>query len=169
MLVKVIIMSEDTLKFWYIQGLQAYRSAAEQAVNAATMVEGQVTNAAFKPLVTEARELAASHHEKLVAYLAELNVEPNLFVDQIENGITTGTLLASGAAQDDETRDIAWSFGQRSSLFYFVVAFDNHAIYAQTLKMDGHASGLTAMATEARTLDKRYEAFARDTLAPAAG
>lgn len=161
-------MSEEALKFCYIQGLQAYRSAAEQAANAATTIEGEVKNAAFKLLVAEARELAVSHHDKLVSYLKELDTEPNLFVDQIQNGITTGTLLGAGTAMDDESRDMCWSFGLRSSLFYFVVAFDNHVIYAQTLKMDEQASGLAAMSAEAKALDERYRAFSSETLAPAA-
>ena len=52
-------MSHDTIKTWYIAGLQAYRSASEQGKEAASQAEGQFTNPELKKLAGEGEKKKA--------------------------------------------------------------------------------------------------------------
>jgi len=149
-------MSRDTIKTWYIAGLQAYRSASEQGKAAASEAEGQFKNPELKKLASEGTALCGRQHQAMVDFLKELDTQPNDFKDRIQAGIAEGTEMAVKAASDDASRDVAMSFGARAGLTYVVVAFANHAIYAKALGMPKQAESFTQLSNESKALDERY-------------
>jgi len=149
-------MSRDTIKTWYIAGLQAYRSASEQGKEAASQAEGQFTNPELKKLAGEGAALSGRQHQAMIDFLKELDTQPNDFKDRIQAGIAEGTEMSVKASTDDDSRDVAISFGARAGLTYVVVAFANHAIYAKALDLPKQAEAFLGLSQESKALDERY-------------
>lgn len=149
-------MSHDTIKTWYIAGLQAYRSASEQGKDAASKAEGQFTNPELRKLAGEGAELCGRQHQAMIDFLKELDTQPNDFKDRIQAGIAEGTEMSVKASMDDDSRDVALSFGARAGLTYVVVAFANHAIYAKALDLPKQAETFLRLSQESKALDERY-------------
>lgn len=149
-------MAHDALKTWYIAGLHAYRSASEQAKEAASQAEGQFTHPELKKLAGEGAQLSDKQMQAMVAFLKELDTEPNDFKDRIQEGIAKGTEMAVKAAEDNDARDVALSFGARAGLTYIAVALYNHAVYAKALNLPEQAETFLTLARESKAHDERY-------------
>jgi hypothetical protein len=158
-------MSHDTIKTWYIAGLQAYRSASEQGKAAASQAEGQFKDPEFKKLASEGAALCGRQHQAMIDFLKELDTQPNDFKDRIQAGIAEGTEMAVKAASDDASHDVAMSFGARAGLTYVEVAFANHAIYAKALDLPKQAEAFARLSQESKALDARYAKVAEATVA----
>lgn len=149
-------MSHDTIRTWYIAGLQAYRSASEQGKEAASQAEGQFKDPEFKKLAGEGAALCGRQQQAMIDFLKELDTQPNDFKDRIQAGIAEGTEMAVKAASDDASHDVAMSFGARAGLTYVQVAFANHAIYAKALDLPKQAEAFAQLSQESKALDERY-------------
>ncbi|GJD73904.1 MULTISPECIES: DUF892 family protein [Methylobacterium] len=149
-------MSRETIKTWYIAGLQAYRSASEQGKAAASQAEGQFTDPEFKKLAGEGAALCGRQQQAMIDFLKELDTQPNDFKDRIQAGIAEGTEMSVKAAQDDETRDVAIGFGARAGLTYVATAFQCHVIYAKALGLSKQAEEFERLGQESKALEERY-------------
>lgn len=149
-------MSRDTLKTWYIAGLQAYRSASEQGKAAAFQAEGQFKDPELMKLAGEGAALCGRQQQAMVDFLAELNIQPNDFKDRIQAGIAEGTEMSVKAAQDDGTRDVAIGFGARAGLTYVVTAFQSHVTCAKALGLSKQAETFERLSQESKALEERY-------------
>lgn len=158
-------MSHDTIKTWYIAGLQAYRSASEQGKAAASQAEGQFKDPEFKKLAGEGAALCGRQQQAMIDFLKELDTQPNDFKDRIQAGIAEGTEMAVKAATDDASNDVAMCFGARAGLTYVVVAFANHASYAKALDLPKQADAFTRLSQESKALDERYAKAAEAAVA----
>ena len=109
-------MAQDALKQWYIAGLHAYRSASEQAKEAAVTAEEKSDSSELKTYSRDVAALCDRQETTMVAFLKELDTEPNSFKDRIQEGIIKGTEMAVKAAEEPTSRDIALHFGTRAGL-----------------------------------------------------
>lgn len=161
-------MSKDTFNQWHIAGLQAYKSATEQAIDGATKAAAKFPNPDLKRMAEKVLSTTTNHHKTLVGFLKEAGAEVDAAHDEILDGINRGTDLMVKAAKDDDALDVALLTGGKVALNYFVTAFSNHVDTAKALGMVEQAATFQQMANEQQALYDQYAELARTSIFPQA-
>ena len=161
-------MSKDTFNQWHIAGLQAYKSASEQAIAGANKAVATFPNPDLKQIAEKVVATTAKHHETLVGFLKAAGAEVDAAHDEILDGINRGTDLMVQAAKDDDALNVALLTGGKVALNYFVTAFSNHVDTAQALGMVTQAAAFQQMADEQQALYNQYAELAKTSIFPQA-
>lgn len=153
---------------WHIAGLHALRSASEQGQEGAEALVDKATSADVREAVVAFGELAAQHQDKIVGFLAEFDVEPNGFTDQIMKGVGKGQAEMIDAAPNDVTRDLSLIAGNQAGIDYYRGAFRNQGSVATKLGHAEQGASFTAMAEAWDALGERYTTIGEDVRSEAA-
>jgi len=157
-------MSKDTFNQWHIAGLQAYKSASEQAIDGAKKAVAKFPHPDLKQIAEQVVATTTKHHETLVGFLKAAGAEVDAAHDEILDGINRGTELMVKAAKDDDALNVALLTGGKVALNYFVTAFSNHVDTAQALGMADQAATFQQMADEQQALYDQYVKLAKTSI-----
>lgn len=141
---------------WHIAGLHALRSASEQGQKGAEALVDKATSANVREAVVAFGGLAAEHQDKIVGFLAEFDVKPNGFEDQIMKGVGKGRAEMIDAAPDDVTRDLSLIAGNQSGIDYYRGAFRGQGSLAEKLGHTEQGAAFMAMADDWDALGERF-------------
>lgn len=159
-------MSKDNLKKWHIAGLQAYKSAVEQSSEGAQKAESNFADDQLKELAGKVIKMMDAHKTQLITFLKNENAEVDAAHDEIADGINRDSKLAEKAAGDADTLDVALLFRCIVSMNYFVTAFSNHAISAETLGLNDQANAFKKMAGEQQDYIDQFITYSKLNLFP---
>jgi len=159
-------MSKDTFNQWHIAGLQAYKSAAEQAIDGANKAVAKFPSPDLKQIAEQVVATTTKHRETLVGFLKTAGAEVDAAHDEILDGINRGTDLMVKAAKDDDALNVALLTGGKVALNYFVTAYSNHVDTAKALGMMAQAATFQQMADEQQALYNQYAALAKASIFP---
>ncbi len=155
-------MAKQDYKQFYLEGLQALKTAADTARDASAKAGGG--DAA--PEVKEMMEAGAKSFGKQADTLAGLlgkagggpSGKPNPFMD----GIQSGSRQMIEAAQDPDVRFASVVGAAQIATHYFIAAYGTLASTAKHLGLDEDAAAIKDMLDEMKDGDERFTALAED-------
>lgn len=159
-------MSDENLKQFYMQGLQALKVAGQRGHEAASETLGAVTSPELKGLVQQDTEMTQRHAKQLDELLQKAGGQAGDMENPIIEGIQAGAKHIRGAAKDDATRDAGIVDSAQIALHYYIAAYGSLAAHAKTLGMSDAAAVLKGMADECKQQDERFTELAERAVNP---
>lgn len=161
-------ISDDNLKDFYVQGLQALHSAGEKGREGAQEALSAATSPELRQMVQQGTELAQRHADKVDGLLRQAGGQPNGRPNAVMEGIQSAAREIRQAAKDEATRDAGIIDSGQIALHYYVAAFGSLAAHAKTLGMGEAAATLKGMVEESKQMDQRYTELAERKVNPQA-
>ncbi len=159
-------MSNENLKQFYMQGLQALKVAGQRGHEAASETLGAVTSPELKQLVQQDTEMTQRHAKQLDELLQKAGGQAGPMENPIIEGIQAGAKHIRGAAKDDMTRDAGIVDSAQIALHYYIAAYGSLAAHAKTLGMSDAAGVLKGMADECKQQDQKFTELAERAVNP---
>lgn len=155
-------MADDAFKQWYVQGLQALKTADDNGKEAAADSLKAVTAPELKQLVEAGSKTADEQANHIVALLRKAGGDPNGMPNKIEEGIRAGNREVVGAAKDPEVRDASVVAAAQIALHYRIAAYGTLASTAKHLGLEDDAKTFKQMTDEIKGYDQRFTKLAED-------
>lgn len=155
-------MANDAYKQWYLQGLQALKSADDQGKEAASDTLKAVTAPELKQLVETGTKMADQNAQRLMGMLQKAGGDAGGMQNKIMEGIRAGNRQVVEAAKDPEVRDSSIIAAAQIAMHYYVAAYGTLASTAKHLGMDEDARTLKQMTDEVKAQDERFTHLAEE-------
>ena len=155
-------MANDAYKQWYVQGLQALKSADDQGKEAASDTLKAVTAPELKQLVETGTKMADQNAQRLTSMLQKAGGNTGGMQNKIMEGIRAGNRQVVEAAKDPEVRDASIIAAAQIAMHYYVAAYGTLASTAKHLGMDEDARTLKQMTDEIKAQDERFTHLAEE-------
>lgn len=149
-------MAEQDYEQWYIQGLQALKSADEQGKEAAKAATKDLSDPELRKIAEEGSATAARHAETITRLLHEAGGQLSNKPNKIMEGIRAGTIDVMAAANDPAVKDASGVASAQISLHYYIAAYGTLAATAKHLGREKEAAELKRMTDEMKAFDERY-------------
>ena len=159
-------MAHATFAKWHVTGMQALKSACDQAIEASTKAEDQALNVELQQLVTKLTALLTRHGDILAGFLRHAGAEVDAFHDEILDGINRGTGLMLKAAEDEQITDISLLSGSTVAINYFLVSFTNNTATTKALGLDEQSATFQQMAQAHEALGQEFQQLGEATIYP---
>ena len=154
-------MGNEAYKEWYVQGLQALKSAAEQGREAASATSAAVTEPELKKLVEEGSQRAERNAAEIDRLLEKAKGGASSGIpNKIMEGIRAGNRQVVDAAKDPEVRDASVVAAAQIALHYYIAAYGTLASTAKHLGMTEDAQTFKRLTDEAKQQDERFTQIA---------
>ncbi|RYZ94172.1 MAG: DUF892 family protein [Proteobacteria bacterium] len=150
----------ESYREWYIQGLQALKSASELGKQAAQASADAATNPELKRAVQEGSQKAEEHARIIGQLLEKAGGSAGGKQNEIMEGICAGNQQVIEAAGDAETRDAAVIASGQIALHYYIAAYGTLASTAKHLGLTEEAAQISAMNDDIKAQDERYTQMA---------
>jgi ferritin-like metal-binding protein YciE len=157
-------MANEAFKDWYVQGLQAVKTAADRAHGAADGAQGQEPSPEVKAMIEAGAAVFGRHAETLAALLQAAGSAPGRQPNAFMDGIQAGSRQMIEAAGDPEVRTASVVAAAQIATHYFIAAYGTLASNAKHLGLADAAGTLKGLADEMKTGDERLTEVA-ETLA----
>ena len=161
-------MAQKAFAKWQLTGMQALKSACDQAIDSAERAEDKATNAELKQLATKLKALLTDHGTILAGFIKDAGGKVDAFHDEIMDGVNRGTKLMLEAADDEQITDISLLSGSTVALNYFVVSFQNNTATSQALHLAGQPETFRRMAQEQQALCDQFQQLGERLIYPQA-
>ena len=161
-------MSKQAYEKWYVEGLQALKSASQQGHEAAGDTLKAAKSAEVKTIVQEDTAMAERHAKTIDELLRKTGGSAQGKPDKIMEGIRAGTRHVIEAANDDEVRDAGVIASAQIALHYYVAAYGTLAATAKHLGKEEDARMLKEMTNESEQQDEKFTNLAKEIAARAA-
>ena len=155
-------MANDAYKQWYLQGLQALKSADDLGKEAANDTLKAVTAPELKQLVETGTKMADQNAQRLASLLQKSGGNTGSMQNKIMEGIRAGNKQVVDAAKDPEVRDASIIAAAQIAMHYYVAAYGTLASTAKHLGMNEDASMLKQMTDEVKAQDERFTRLAEE-------
>ena len=162
-------MAHEAYKAWYVQGLQAVRTAADQGRAASGRVQAQSAPAELNDLMEGGAEVFAKHAEMLGQFLQKAGGGADSTPNPFWEGIQKGSQQMIQAAQDPGVREASVVAAAQIATHYFIAAYGTLASNAKHLGLDEDARMLKGMADEMKVADEQMTRLAERTSNEKAG
>ena len=154
-------MAED-FKGWYVQGLQAVKTAAEQSREASGSAHTQSAPPEIRDLMEAGAEVFAKHADTLGQLLRKAGASPGSLPNPFMDGIQQGSQHMIQAAKDPGVREASVVAAAQIATHYFIAAYGTLASNAKHLGLGEDAETLKGMADEMKTGDERLTELAEN-------
>ncbi len=155
-------MSKQAYETWYVQGLQALKSAGKQGHEAAGDSLKAVKAPEVKRIVEEDTAMAERHAKTIDQLLRKTGDAGGEVPNKIMEGIRAGNRQVVEAANDDEVRDASVIAAAQIALHYHVAAYGTLATTAKHLGKEDDARMLKEMTDEAKRQDEKFSKLAKE-------
>lgn len=161
-------MADDAFKQWYVQGLQAVKTAADQGKAASGSEHARNAPPEIRELMEGGAKVFGQHAETLNGLLQKAGgtadggagSTPNPFWD----GIQKGSQHMIQAAQDASVREASVVAAAQIATHYFIAAYGTLASNAKHLGLDEDARTLKGLTDEMKAADERMTQLAEEKL-----
>ena len=153
-------MANDAFKDFYVQGLQALKTAGDQGKEAAADSANAVTAPELKQLVESSSKENEQHAQAIASLLQKAGGDSNGMPNKVMEGILAGNRQVVGAAKDAEVRDASVIAAAQIALHYYIAAYGTLASNAKHLGMNDDAQILKRLTDETKARDERYTQLA---------
>lgn len=159
-------MSNENLKQFYVEGLQALRTAGQKGHEAASEIMQAATSPELRQLMQQGTDLAQQHANRLDSLLQQAGGQPGGHPNEIIEGIQAGARRIQQAAKDDAVRDAGIIDSAQIALHYHIAAYGSLAAHAKTLGLSNEAAQLKQMVDECKQQDERFTELAERAVNP---
>ena len=153
-------MATDSYKQWYVQGLQALKSADDQGKEAASDTLKVVTASELKQLVETGSKMAEQNAERIASMIKKAGSNSAGIPNKIMEGIRAGNRQVIEAAKDSDVRDASIIAAAQIAMHYYIAAYGTLAATAKQLGMAEDAQTFKQMTDEVKAQDNRFTALA---------
>lgn len=154
-------MASDAFQQWYVQGLQAVKTAVERSREASRHGGGDASGEG-REMMEAGAKVFGEHADQLDRLLGAVGGgggrTPNPFMD----GIQAGSREMIEAARDPAVRDASLVAAAQIAIHYFIAAYGTLASNAKHLGRAEDAATLKGMADEMKAGDERFTAVAEE-------
>ena len=161
-------MSKQAYEKWYVEGLQALKSAGQQGHEAAGATLKAVKAPEVKTIVEEDTAMAERHAKTIDELLRKSGGSAEGKPNKIMEGIRAGNKQVVEAANDDEVRDASVIAAAQIALHYYVAAYGTLAATAKHLGKEEDARMLKEMTDESKRQDEKFSHVSKEIAARAA-
>ena len=162
-------MAHEAYKAWYVQGLQAVRTAADQGRAASGRAQAQSAPAELNDLMEGGAKVFGKHAEMLGQLLQKASAGADSTPNPFWEGIQKGSQQMIQAAQDPGVREASVVAAAQIATHYFIAAYGTLASNAKHLGLDEDARMLKGMADEMKVADEQMTRLAERTSNEKAG
>ncbi len=149
-------MADDAYKQWYVQGLQALKTAGDHGKEAASDTLKVITAPELKQLVETGSKMAEQQASKITDLLRKAGGNPGGMPNKIEEGIRLGNREVVGAAKDPAVRDASVIAAAQIALHYYIASYGTLAASAKHLGLGDDAQTFKQMSDEIKAQDERF-------------
>ena len=153
-------MANDAFKDWYVQGMQALKSADDQGREAAADTRKAVTAPELKRLVEAGSEMDEQHPQTIVSLLQKTGGNAAALPNKIMEGIRAGNRQVVEAAKDAEVHDASLIAAAQIAMHYCIAAYGTLAATAKYPGMNDDAETFKRMSDETKAQDERLTQLA---------
>ncbi len=153
-------MAAEAYKDFYVQGLQALKSASDQGKGDTGDTAGSITSPELKEVMSASSKILAQHADKIAQLLQKAGGDPSGIKNVIMEGIRAGAGQIIGAAKDSDIRDASVITASQIAIHYYIAAYGSLASTAKHLGLDDDAQTFSQMTEEMKTGDKRFTELA---------
>ena len=162
-------MAEEAFKQWYVQGLQAVRTAADQGRAASGSEHARNAPPEIRELMEGGAKVFGRHAETLGGLLQKAGAAAGSAPNPFWDGIQKGSQHMIQAAQDAGVREASVVAAAQIATHYFIAAYGTLASNAKHLGLDEDARALKGLADEMKAADERMTQLAEDKFNVRAG
>lgn len=155
-------MADEAFKTWYVQGLQAVKTAADQGKAASGSEHAQSASPEIRDLMEGGAKVFGRHAETLGGLLQSADGTPDGKANPFWDGIQKGSQQMMQAAQDSGVREASFVAAAQIATHYFIAAYGTLASNAKHLGLDADAQKLKDMSDEMKAADEQMTRFAED-------
>ena len=155
-------MANEAFKAWYVQGLQAVKTAADRGHAASSDAQAQGAPPEIKDILGGGAAVFGRHAEALKQLLQKAGASPGSMPNAFMDGIQAGSQQMIQAAQDAGVREASVVAAAQIATHYFIAAYGTLASNAKHLGLDQDAGTLKGMADEMKAADARMTEIAED-------
>ena len=153
-------MAAEAYKDFYVQGLQALKSASDQGKGDTGDTAGSITSPELKEVMSASSKILAQHADKIAQLLQKAGGDPSGMKNVIMEGIRAGAGQIIGAAKDPDIRDASVITASQIAVHYYIAAYGSLASTAKHLGLDEDARTFSRMTDEMKAGDKRLTEIA---------
>ena len=157
-------MANEAYKQWYVQGLQAVKTAADQGKAASGSEHAKNAPPEIRDLMEGAAKVFGQHAETLGQLLQKAGGSPGSTPNAFWEGIQKGSQQMIQAAQDPSVREASVVAAGQIATHYFIAAYGTLASNAKHLGLDEDARTLKGLSDEMKTGDERMTQLAEEKL-----
>ena len=157
-------MANEAYKDWYVQGLQAMKSATQEGMSDPSNTANSVQSSELKTLLTQSSEILHKHAQNIAQLLEKSGGTSGSIPNVIMEGIRTGSGHMIQAAKDPDVRDASIIAASQITVHYFIAACGTLASTAKHLGLDEDAATLKQMSDEMKAGDERLIDIAKSSV-----
>lgn len=161
-------MANQAYKDWYVQGLQALKSASDQAAGDTKATSGAITSPELKQAMEASSKVLAEHADSIARFLQKAGGDTGGMKNAIMEGIRTGSGHMVQAAGDGAVRDASIIAASQIAIHYYVAAYGTLASTARHLGLDEDAQAFKRMTDDMKAGDARFTEMAESMANPQA-
>ena len=154
-------MANEAYKDWYVQGLQALKSATEQDGEGPNEIVTMIQSPDLKEIMASSSKVLGQHAQKLTQLLQKAGGKSDGMDNVIMDGIRAGAGQMIQAAKDPAVRDASIVAASQITIHYFIAAYGTLASTARHLGLDDDAKVLKQMSDEMKDGDERLSDIAK--------
>ncbi len=155
-------MANEAFKAWYVQGLQAVKTAADQGKAASGSAHAQSAPPEIRELMEGGAKVFGRHAETLGQLLQKAGGAGNSTPNAFWEGIQKGSQQMIQAAQDGGVREASVVAAAQIATHYFIAAYGTLASNAKHLGLEEDARTLKGMTDEMKAADEQMTRLAED-------
>ena len=159
-------MSNENLKQFYAEGLQALQEAGRKGHETASETRDAATSPELEQLLQQGADTAQQHAKRLDSLAQQAGGQSGGQRNEIMEGIQAGAKRIRQAAKDDAVRDAGIIDSAQIALHYHIAAYGSLAAHAKVLGMEGDAAQLKQMVDECKQHDERFTELAERAVNP---
>lgn len=149
-------MSSSSFSKWYIEGLQALKTADEKGKDASSRISEQISDPRLKKAFDEGVKIGQKHTDAVTLILERAAPKAKSAPNPIIDGMIEGAKAILGAAGDPMTRDAGIVAGEQIQLHYFIATYGTLASVAKHLGLSDDAKTFKRLSEEATAADQEY-------------
>ena len=157
-------MANAAYKDWYVQGLQALKSASDQGKEAASDTMKVVTSPELKKLVEASSKMDEQHAEHIASLLKKTGGNAAGMPNKIMEGIRAGNRQVVDSSKDAEVRDASVIAAAQIAMHYYIASYGTLAATAKHLGMNDDAKVLKQLVDETKQNDERFSQLAEQSI-----
>ena len=155
-------MADDAFKQWYVQGLQAVKTAADQGKAASGSEHARNAPPEIRALMEGGAKVFGQHAEALGGLLQKAGGTVDSMPNPFWDGIQKGSQQMVQAAQDPGVREASVVAAAQIATHYFIAAYGTLASNAKHLGLDEDAKALKGMSDEMKAADEQMTRLAEE-------
>ena len=157
-------MANDAYKDFYVQGLQALKSASDQGKGDTSATSDAITSPELKELMNASTKVMARQAEEIAQLIQKHGGDAGGMKNPFMEGIRAGASHMIQSAKDPAVRDASITAASQLAIHYYIAAYGTLASTAKHLGLDEDAKAFKRMTDEMKTGDERFTALAEGTV-----